>query len=408
MKNSRILLLLFALSPTLLALGQQYGWKDLSANIPIEAELTDVYFISDDEGWITTLYADPIILHTTDGGITFEQQQVPLDGDLLAIHMLDNMHGYCGISSGFIFMTEDGGANWNILASMGTLTDISFPPDANPDDPVGYACGDFGNVWEIKDTLTNLNTGLTGTFRGISSSSVNNVWITGVGRIYYFDGTGFTSQSSPAGTFNDIHFFNDDEGWVVGDAGVIGGTTNGGDTWIRQTVIDPQAKSLYGVFFYDSNLGWAVGNDGAILHTSDGGENWNTEAVGLTVEDLSGVHFTSPTNGYVVGNNKTLLKYTEVTGLEDEQGSTYGIELYPNPTTSQFKLITDNWRGSVKVLKVEVVDLFGHVLELNNNRTIEQLNNSAIEFDISNLPPGIYLLRIYLENQMIVKKIIKL
>ncbi len=38
---------------------------------------------------------------------------------------------------------------------------------------------------------------------------------------------------------------------------------------------------------------------------------------GLTTAFLRGVHFTSPTNGYVVGNGKNLLKYTE-TNLNTE------------------------------------------------------------------------------------------
>ncbi len=52
---------------------------------------------------------------------------------------------------------HDGGLNWNIIASMGTLLDISFPPGTKPANPIGYACGDNGQVWEITSTLTNLN-----------------------------------------------------------------------------------------------------------------------------------------------------------------------------------------------------------------------------------------------------------
>jgi len=37
-----------------------------------------------------------------------------------------------------------------------------------------------------------------------------------------------------------------------------------------------------------------------------------------------------------------------------------------------------------------------------------QLNNETLELDISHLPPGIYFIRIHLENQTIVKKIVKL
>jgi len=33
---------------------QEYGWTDISANIPGNPNLSDVYFVSDNEGWITS------------------------------------------------------------------------------------------------------------------------------------------------------------------------------------------------------------------------------------------------------------------------------------------------------------------------------------------------------------------
>ena len=125
-----------------------------------------------------------------------------------AIHMIDDDKGYSGGAGGWIYKTTDGGLNWNTLASMGTFLDISFPAETNPSDPVGYACGNSGNVWEITSGLTNLNTGLSGDFNGISAPSVNNVWVCGGNRIYYHNGTNITSQFAPTGTFNDIHFIN--------------------------------------------------------------------------------------------------------------------------------------------------------------------------------------------------------
>ncbi len=73
----------------------------------------------------------------------------------------------------------------------------------------------------------------------------------------------FISQIAPPGTFNDIHFINNQEGWVVGDGGVIGHTTDGGAGWATQTNPDTQNRTLIGVFFLDSNNGWAVGADGS-------------------------------------------------------------------------------------------------------------------------------------------------
>jgi len=58
---------------TRLSGGQAYGWIDISDNIPGNPSLSDVFFISDNEGWITS-GSQANIYHTTDGGETFEVQ----------------------------------------------------------------------------------------------------------------------------------------------------------------------------------------------------------------------------------------------------------------------------------------------------------------------------------------------
>ncbi len=198
------------------ASSQQYGWVDISDNIPGEPDLSDVFFVSDDVGWITSS-SHAEIYHTTDGGVTFTVQTTPL-GATNAVHMLDESNGFSGGDGGWIYKTTDGGQNWEILASMGTLLDISFPFETTPVNPIGYACGHSGQVWEITSTLTNFHTGLGGDFYGISAPSVNNVWVCGGNRVYYFNGTGLSYlKFAPTGTFNDIHFINNQEGWVVGE-----------------------------------------------------------------------------------------------------------------------------------------------------------------------------------------------
>jgi len=86
-----VLLSILSYGVILVSYSQQFGWKDISANVP-EFEgytypriFTDVFFISDEEGWITTSTSggasdSSYILHTTNGGETFEMQKnsIPL------------------------------------------------------------------------------------------------------------------------------------------------------------------------------------------------------------------------------------------------------------------------------------------------------------------------------------------
>lgn len=100
----------------------------------------------------------------------------------------------------------------------------------------------------------------------------------------------------------DLHkvFFVDAKrGWIVGAAGLVLRTEDGGQQWrlARQGLDVP----LFDVWFADADLGWAVGDNGVILRSSDGGENWQAQprATNLKLTDL---HFSSLELGWAVGD----------------------------------------------------------------------------------------------------------
>lgn len=395
-KTIFILLTIFSLTAN--TYGQNYDWVKIDpASINGTHSFNDVFFTDANTGWITTS-TTANIYRTDDGAASFSTQTTPL-GFTSAIHMLDENNGYSGGAGGWVYTTSDGGLNWNILASMGSLSDISFPFNTDTNNPIGYACGDAGRVWEITSTMSDLNSPSQSDFGGISAPSVNNVWVCGGGRIYYYNGTDFTSQIAPSGTFNDIHFINNQQGWVVGDGGVIGNTTDGGNTWNTQINPDPQNLSLSSVFFLDSDRGWAVGNGGLILQTTDGGTTWTIEGAGLTTEALRGIHFTSATNGYVVGNGKTIIKYTDVSGIGDEFES-LKFEIYPNPTKNKLQIKCSQFKtenGIIEILSLEGKKIFKKEIKAG----IEN-----IELDLNNLVNGMYFCKISTDKKSSTKKLI--
>jgi len=72
MKNLIVIILFTATS--LGATSQQYGWTDISANMPALGGFTDVHFIGN-EGWITG--GNDQVFYTPDGGNTFVIQSLP-------------------------------------------------------------------------------------------------------------------------------------------------------------------------------------------------------------------------------------------------------------------------------------------------------------------------------------------
>jgi hypothetical protein len=90
---------------------------------------------------------------------------------------------------------------------------------------------------------------------------------------------------------------------------------------------------------------------------------------------------------------------TLITGIHENALEKEGVQVYPNPTTGLFRVQSSQFR----VHSFEVLDFYGRSLfsGVVEPGIVEQ------EFDISHLPAGIYFVRISLENQNIVKKIIR-
>ena len=391
-----LLLSTFAFGLFTFSLAQQYGWTDISANVPGTPDLSDVFFVSDDEGWITSSSIAEIY-HTTDGGQTFEVQTTLYTCN--AIHMLNANVGYAGGASGFIYKTTDGGEHWDFHGTMSTtLADISFPPAGD----TGYCCGLNGNIWMIHSTgVTKMTSNINGHLYAISfPENSEEGWVCGGSVIrHYKNNIWNADQDMPPGGFNAIYMIDTLNGWIVGDKGIIAHTTDG-HNWFEQTNPDPENRTLYDVYFLNKNEGWAVGIGGQILHTTNGGENWDISTEGTF--QLNAIHFTSPTNGFVVGNGKTLLKYSEVSGIEDFN-ETIEFEIFPNPCRDGIiQIAVYNIQYTNYCL--EVLDLSGRAVV---NPIEEWAEEHSIRLDINHLSSGIYFIRVNLENQTIVKKIIK-
>lgn len=83
-----------------------------------------------------------------------------------------------------------------------------------------------------------------------------------------------------------------------------------------------------------------------------------------------------------------------------------GIQLYPNPTTSFVNVsLTDKvWSSDVRV---EVYAL--NTSTVLYSEKIQQKNSTTIKIDLSSLPKGIYILKVYEEKgtEAITRKLIK-
>ena len=102
----------------------------------------------------------------------------------------------------------------------------------------------------------------------------------------------FWQNPLPQGnSLNAVAVLDSDTVTVVGAAGTILRTTDGGATWTLQT--SGTTNALNAVSFVDAKTGTAVGVRGTIVRTTDGGATWTPQTSGTT-ETLNGVSFVDP------------------------------------------------------------------------------------------------------------------
>ena len=91
------------------------GERWAQVEVPVRATLTDVVFADENHGW--AVGHDAVILHTRDGGHTWQLQnfQPELQQPFLDVLFLDAERGFAVGAYGLFKVTEDGGATWSEL-----------------------------------------------------------------------------------------------------------------------------------------------------------------------------------------------------------------------------------------------------------------------------------------------------
>ena len=223
----RVLLLIILISGfSQTAHAQEYGWTDISANMPALVILTDVQFIGE-EGQITGGYNQ--VYYTSDGGKTFVVQQLPANSGIASsIFMKNNQKGYVVTYSGKILKTENGGTTWTTLHEPGGgFNSVHFPPHSD----TGYTCGNNGKIFRFDD------------------SSITDLSVTGL-----------------SSNLQSIFFLEDNtEGHLCGDSIIRRWLNN---SWNNLQIFD-STFDYNSIFFVDNQTGWVVGTQGKIFRFFD-------------------------------------------------------------------------------------------------------------------------------------------
>jgi photosystem II stability/assembly factor-like uncharacterized protein len=177
---------------------QAQEWKrpiDIGGDY-LAGNVFSVHFVDANTGW--AVGSGGTIVHTTNGGGSWEAQTSGTTATLWSVHFVDANTGWAVGAGGTILHTTNGGANWAAQTSGTTdwLYSVHFV-DAN----TGWAVGNGGTIRRTTNGGANW----------VAQTSGTTDWLW------------------------SVHFVDADTGWAVGENGTILRTTNGGVSWAAQT-----------------------------------------------------------------------------------------------------------------------------------------------------------------------------
>ena len=340
-------------------------------NSTINFYINDIYFLNSRLGWAVAnefLFSGTTILKTTNSGINWIGERFPDSSKFFkTIYFLDSLTGYMGGFAGAIYKTSNGGISWqeNLIDSSEfssyPVSKINF---ATPS--LGFACGGYTDIAGVIWRTT--NGGLSWNAGNYSSEPFYDIYIKNPLKII-----------SAGGDF---------------EYGVqLCYTSNSGTDWIYNTL--GMFGQAYSIDFRTPREAWMpLGYSGTWAFSNDSGYNWVSIPV-INNSELYSVEFSDSLHGIAVGRGGVIMKYVpQIVHVNNNNSEITSFKLYQNypnpfnPTTNLEFGISDLGFVSLKVYDV----LGSEVVTLVNER--KNAGTYRVEFDGSNLSSGVYFYKL--------------
>ncbi len=360
------------------------GQNWIIQNSGVTGSIESVFFINSNTGFALSWEFDQTppnyygtrILSTTNGGNNWTNYLFR-DTNLFlnCIYFTDPQNGYMAGSEGKIFYTSNSGANWNrSLVDSALIT--SFPVEKIQfyNSLTGYAAGGAfdiaGMVWKTTNGGRNWNTEVVGAEPLNDLYIVDSVKAICVGGDFEFGASRVTTANGGLnwnyvefgyfGICRSIDYRIPGEGWIslgIVDSFIV--TTNNGTSWqLRGT---PDGTQIFDLIFTNQNNGWAVGHNGAILKYSS-----------------------------------NVVHVTEINELIPESPVLY--QNYPNPfnpeTKIRYDLPENEFLKNEYSVTLSVYDILGNEISRLVNAKQKAGKYEAV-FNASDFASGIYFVKLF-------------
>ncbi len=345
------------------------SWTRDASGIPTGVTLQGVQFLDSNTGFAVGCSGSDCITSGTGAGVAYKYSSgtwTAMGGtsgstSLKSVHMSDATHGWAVGKAGIALQTSDG-SNWVAAANgMPATDDLNSVYTTAAGNAWAVGCSVVSNQCNISGgvifkysggswtqssvpnpvsavTITNGGSGYTSapavSFSGGGGSGaagtaqidpnkreVTSVTITNRGSGYTsaptvsFTGGGGSGAAGVANTvvdfFSSIDMVNASTGYTVGGCGSgcyganVYKTTDGGATWSPQ--VSGTSKLLASVSFSSPTDGFVVGDQGRVIHTTDGGATWYAENPGTNIGFYT-VSALGDRKAFAAGSNGSVLK----------------------------------------------------------------------------------------------------
>ncbi|MGV3610863.1 MAG: YCF48-related protein [Fluviicola sp.] len=366
-------------------------------------QLNGVRLLSDNKGIVV---GDGGKILTTTNGLNWQHRISGVTTNLKEVEYINPTTIIVVGDWGTILKSTNGGMGWTPKNS-GT-SEMLYSVCVNGSDI--YACGQNGVILKSTDegdSWTSINPG--------PGTHIFDIFFTSPTAGYAVGNDGYIFRTTDGGDdwnpydlgistdfqLRSIYFTDPDHGFVVGrnlvlNQSIILRTTDGGGTFVPQIVLGADYVEIK---FLDANTGFILSqnlnvNTGSISKTTNGGANWSY-LTGFSKTQTS-MAFSGFNVSYTCGFNGTIFKSTNISLGIDDLVNDQPISVYPNPSSEKIFIKLDPSIQS-ESLTIEIYTISG-------DKIISSTDSSV---DISEIPSGIYLMKIQSETSLWTKKIIK-
>lgn len=284
-------------------------------DFPGAYELTSVKIQSDSnwhitggKTWATGIYANIINQNT----IRSLDSIAPKRLNAICLDHNNNIHavGYTGF---LVSRDADTASTWRsnrIFPTLNVLRDVDYIDDTTALVVAGVAYHN-GLIFKIgpAHTITQIDS-FNLEIRAVDFISNDNAIAVGFGGVLKMRPNGTWERLPILGDFYlDVDFPSPQVGYIIGNAGSILKSTDGGTSWsyLQDKNTYSKHRAFRAVHFVNEQVGFIVGEHGLLWKTTDGGENWK---IGAGLPDINFFNIDATENtGIIVGSASTIITF---------------------------------------------------------------------------------------------------